>query len=96
VGNKPGVSNLMTIYGLIKEMSMEEVEKEFNGIGYGDFKIAVAEVVIEKLKPVQNKYNELMGNPELLKKIYEDGAKKAIEKTGKLIKEVYEKIGLVW
>ena len=96
VENKPGVSNLMEIYGLIKEMSMEEVEKAFVGKGYGDFKVAVAEAVIERLKPVQDKYNELMKNPEMLKEIYEKGAKKANEKAIKLIKEVYEKVGLVW
>lgn len=95
VENKPGVSNLMGIYGLIKEMSMEEVEKEFAGKGYGDFKIAVAEVVIERLKPVQDRYNELMKNPEMLKEIYEKGAKKASQKADALIKEVYRKVGLV-
>ena len=75
--NKPGVSNLMTIYGLMKEKTMEEIEVELEGKGYGDFKTAVAEAIIEKLEPVQEKYNELLENPDMLKAIYEKGAKKA-------------------
>ena len=93
--NKPGVSNLMTIYGIIKNKTMEEIEKEFDGSGYGDFKTKVAEAIIERLEPLQQKYNELIENPEKLKAIYEKGDKKAIEKTTPLVKEVYRKVGLV-
>lgn len=93
--NKPGVSNLMVIYGIIKNKTMEEIEKEFAGQGYGVFKTAVAEAVIEKLEPLQNRYNELLKNPEELKAIYEKGDKKATEKANALIKEVYQKVGLV-
>lgn len=93
--NKPGVSNLMTIYGTIEDKSMDEIEKEFEGKGYGDFKTAVAESIVGRLEPLQKKYNELIENPEKLKAIYEKGDKKAIEKTTPLLKEVYRKIGLV-
>ena len=93
--NKPGISNLMTIYGIVKEKTMDEIEKEFGGSGYGTFKLAVAEAIIEKLEPLQEKYNELIQNPEKLKAIYEKGDKKAIEKTTPLLKEVYRKVGLV-
>lgn len=93
--NKPGVSNLMTIYGIIKEKSMEDIEKEFEGKGYGDFKSAVAEAIIERLEPLQKRYNELLENPEKLKKIYENGAKKAQERADKVVDEVYKKIGLI-
>lgn len=92
---KPGVSNLMSIYGIIKNKSMEEIEKEFDGQGYGVFKTAVAEAVVERLEPLQKRYNELLENPEKLKEIYQKGDKKAIEKTDKLLKEVYRKVGLV-
>lgn len=92
---KPGVSNLMSIYGIIKHKSMEEIEKEFDGKGYGDFKTAVAEAVVERLEPLQKRYNELLENPEKLKAIYEKGDKKAREITDKLLKEVYKKVGLV-
>lgn len=93
--NKPGVSNLMGIYGIIKNRSMEEIEKEFEGQGYGNFKSAVAEAVVERLEPLQKRYYELLENPEELKAIYEKGDKKANEKANMLIKEVYRKIGLV-
>lgn len=92
---KPGVSNLMAIYGIIKNKSMEEIEKEFDGQGYGVFKTAVAEAVVERLEPLQKRYYELLENPEQLKSIYEKGDKKAAEKADKMLKEVYNKIGLV-
>lgn len=92
---KPGISNLMGIYGIIKNKTMEEIEKEFEGQGYGTFKVAVAEAVIERLKPIQDKYNELLNEPEKLRAIYEKGDRKATEITNKLLKEVYTKIGLV-
>lgn len=95
VKNKPGVSNLMTIYSLMKEKSFEDIEEEFKDKGYGDFKMAVADSIIDKLEPVQKKYNELMSNPEKLKAIYEKGDKKAKEKTQEVLKQVYKKIGLI-
>ena len=93
--SKPGVSNLMTIYSLIENKSMDDIEKEFEGKGYGHFKTTVAESVIKRLEPLQNKYNELLENPEKLKEIYEAGAKKANEKANKILNEVYQKIGLI-
>ncbi len=93
--NKPGVSNLMTIYGLIEGKSMDEVEKEFEGKGYGDFKNKTAEVVVKKLQPLQEKYYDLLENPEKLKEIYESGAKKAQKKANKIVNEVYQKVGLI-
>lgn len=92
---KPGVSNLMTIYSIIKEKTLEEVEQEFSGKGYGDFKTAVGDAIVEFLEPFQKKYKELMENPEKLEAIYKAGSQKAKEKTNKLIKEVYQKVGLV-
>ena len=93
--NKPGVSNLMAIYGLIQEKTMEQIEQEFAGKGYGDFKMAVAEAIIEKLEPLQKRYNELLENPEELKAIYEKGAKKASQRADKIVNEVYRKVGLI-
>ncbi len=93
--NKPGVSNLMTIYGLIQEKTMEQIEQEFAGKGYGDFKMAVAEAIIEKLESLQKRYNELLENPEELKAIYEKGAKKASQRADKIVNEVYRKVGLI-
>ena len=93
--NKPGISNLMSIYGIIKNKTVQEVEKEFEGKGYGDFKTAVAEAIIDELKPFQTKYKELMENKEYLEKIYKEGAKKAQQKAEKTLRDVYEKVGLI-
>ncbi len=93
--NKPGISNLMEIYGIIKNRTMDEIEKEFEGQGYGTFKTAVAEAIIKELEPFRTKYNELMSNPTLLEEIYSKGAKKASEVASKTLKDVYEKIGII-
>jgi tryptophanyl-tRNA synthetase len=74
---------------------MEEIECEFASKGYGAFKTAVAEAVIEKLEPMQNKYHQLLANPEKIKAIYENGAIKASERANNTINEVYKKIGLI-
>lgn len=95
VANKPGVSNLMTIYSIIKGFSIEEVEKEFEGKGYGDFKTAVGEAIVKELEPFQNKYNELINNKEYLEKIYTEGSKKAHERANKTLRDVYDKLGLI-
>lgn len=95
VANKPGVSNLMTIYSTIKGISIDDVEKEFEGKGYGDFKIAVGEAIVKELEPFHNKYNELMNDREYLERIYTEGSNKASEKARKTLKLVYEKIGLI-
>lgn len=93
--NKPGISNLMEIYGIITGKTMEEIEKEFDGAGYGTFKVAVAEAIIKELEPFHNKYNELMANPEYLEEIYNKGAEKARKVASKTVESVYEKIGLI-
>ncbi|MCI8276466.1 MAG: tryptophan--tRNA ligase [Clostridia bacterium] len=95
VENKPGVSNLMVIYSIIKNKTIEEVEKEFEGQGYGNFKTAVAEAVIERLEPLQKRYNELLENPKELMEICNKGTEKASKKANTLLKNVYKKVGLV-
>lgn len=92
---KPGISNLMQIYGSITGKTEKEIEEEFQGRGYGDFKMAVANAVIEKLKPIQAKYNELLENPKYLEEIYINGAKKASKLASKTLQEVKEKIGIL-
>lgn len=93
--NKPGVSNLMTIYGLLEEKSMEDVEKEFEGKGYGEFKKSTAEAIVKKLQPLNGKYQELLQNPQELRKVYEKGAQKAQERAEKIVNDVYQKVGLI-
>ena len=93
--NKPGISNLMEIYGIITKKSIEQIEKEFEGSGYGVFKSAVADAIINELEPVRIKYNELINNKELLDEIYLKGAKKASKIANKTLRDVYKKIGVI-
>ena len=88
-------SNLMSIYGILKEKSMQDIEQEFQGQNYGTFKSAVAEAIIDRLEPIQKKHKELLANPVEIQKIYEAGDIKAREKTNQLLQEVYKKVGLV-
>lgn len=92
---KPGVSNLMQIYSSITSKTMQEIEKEFEGHGYGDFKTKVAEAVIEKLEPIQKKYKEILDNPKYLEKIYTKGAESARKLASETLNMVKQKIGII-
>ena len=92
---KPGISNLLTIYSTLSGRSIADIEVEFEGKGYGDFKGAVAEVVVEYLRPVRTKTLELLGDPAYLNAILKVGADKASEVANKTLAEVYERIGFV-
>ena len=92
---KPGISNLMGIYGALTGKNEEEIEKEFEGQGYGKFKMAVADAIVKKLKPIQEKYNELLNNKEYLESIYSKGAENARKLASKTLEEVKRKIGIL-
>ena len=94
---QPGIRNLINIYSCITEKTPVEIEKEFNGVGYGNFKMAVGEAVADCLTKIQEKYNELNKpeNETMLKEIYERGAKKAEEQAEKKLREVYDAVGFV-
>lgn len=91
--NKPGISNLLTIMSCISNRSIDDIVKEFNGKGYGEFKKAVADVVCEELSNLQNKVNEIK-NSGIIDKILEEGAKKASLVAYKKLAKVYRKVGL--
>lgn len=93
VENKPGISNLISIYSVMTGKSFEEVEKEFDGQGYGTFKTAVAESVIDTLKPVQDEYNRILADKAYLEDVLRDGAKKAEKQAAKILNKVYRKVG---
>lgn len=95
VAGKPGVSNLMSIYGAATGKTAEQIEKEFTGVGYGTFKEAVANVVIELLQPLQKRYAEIIKDTGYLESVYKEGAIRAEEVAKKTLQEVYQKIGLV-
>ena len=92
---KPGISNLITIYSTLAEIEIKEVEEKFRDKGYGEFKLAVGELVAETLKPIQAKYNQLSKNKNYLKDICEKGSQKASVIAKKTLKSVYEKIGIL-
>ncbi|MBP1550650.1 MAG: tryptophan--tRNA ligase [Oscillospiraceae bacterium] len=93
VENKPGISNLMGIYSVMTGKTMADIEKEFDGQGYGTFKTAVAESVITTLKPVQDEYNRILADKAYLEATLKDGAQKAQYVANKLVNKVYRKVG---
>ncbi len=93
--NKPGVSNLLTIYSAFTGKSMDEIESHFADKMYGHVKVECAEVVIEGLRPIQNKYTELMADRALLEGILAKGAENAQRRARRTMSKVYKKIGLV-
>ncbi len=92
---KTGVNNLMEIYSCVTGKNMEEIEKEFEGKGYGDFKPAVAEAVIGELVPIQAKFKDLMGDKAYLEKCYRENAEKAHYLAQKTLRKVMKKIGYI-
>lgn len=94
VENKPGVSNLMSIYSSVTGKTLEEIQNEFEGKGYGDFKIAVGEAVAETLRPIQERYRELLASKDYLKDVMQKGADNAGRLANRTMTKVYRKIGL--
>lgn len=92
---KDGINNLMSIYNAATDKSFEEIEKEFDGKGYGDFKTAVGEAVVEVLRPVQTKYDEYINNKDYLAKVYTESAEKARHIARRTVSKVYKKVGFV-
>ena len=91
---KPGISNLLTIHSALSGKSVSDIETEFSGKGYGDFKTAVAEVVIAKLEPIGKRTKELMDDPAELSRVLSNGAQKANEVASATLKAAYSAIGL--
>lgn len=92
---KDGIVNLMSIYSACTGKTMDEIETEFEGKGYGDFKSAVAEAVVETIRPIQDKYSELMANKDYLVSVYRNGAEIANKTAMKTVSKVYRKIGFI-
>ena len=93
--NKPGVSNLMSIYSAVTGESFEEIEREFAGKGYGAFKPAVGDAVIETLRPIREEATRLLEDKQYLCSVYTEGAQRASVIARKTLRKVYKKIGLV-
>ena len=94
VENKPGISNLLTIYSAMKDISIEEAEKIFEGSRYGEFKKAVADAVLEELEPFQARYREILANKSY-EKVLEEGAEKARKIANQTLVRVQKAVGLL-
>jgi tryptophanyl-tRNA synthetase len=91
---RPGIFNLLTIYHLFTGQSQKEIEAQFEGRGYSDFKKALAEVVVEGLRPLQERYKELTADPTRIDSILTDGANRARPIAEKVLAEVKKRVGL--
>ena len=92
---KDGINNLMTIYSSVTGKNFAEIEAEFSGKGYGDFKLAVGEAVADHLEPVRTEFARLSADKAYLKKCYTEGAEKALRYSQRIVSKVYRKVGFV-
>ena len=93
--DKDGINNLMGIYSVVTGKSMEDIENEFAGKGYGDFKVAVGEAVIEELRPIREKYEKLINDKAYLEESYRKGAEIAERMAQRTLDKVMKKIGFI-
>lgn len=91
--NKPGVSNLLTIYSAFTDKTIAEAEADFAGKGYGEFKLAVGEAVADKLAPIQDEQAKLLADKAYLDGVLKKGAERASYTANKTLNKVYKKIG---
>ena len=92
---KPGVSNLMCIYSTFTGKSNDEIAAEFEGKGYGDFKLAVAEVTADALAPVQTEYARILADKAYVDEVLKNGAERASRLANRTVSKVYRKVGLL-
>lgn len=92
---KDGINNLMTIYSVFTGESMEQIEKDFEGKGYGDFKKAVGESVVDGLAPVRDEFKRLVNDKAYLEECYRKGAERATKISGRTLTKVKKKVGLL-
>lgn len=92
---KDGINNLMSIYSVVTGLSYDQIERDFDGKGYGDFKTAVGEAVAEHLRPVRENYERLIADKSYLESVYRNGAEKASSLADRTVKKVYKKVGLI-
>lgn len=92
---KDGIINLMSIYGAVTGKSNEEIEAEFKGKGYGEFKLAVGEAVADDLAPMQAEYKRLFEDKQYIEQCMKSGAEKAFKVSRKTLSKVQKKVGFV-
>ena len=92
---QPGIKNLLNIYSKLSDKSIEEIVAMYEGKGYGDFKADVAEVIVEALRPIRERYEEILKDKEYLESVYAKGAQRAEAQARKTLRKVYKKVGLI-
>jgi tryptophanyl-tRNA synthetase len=92
---KPGISNLLSIYCAFTEKTFEQAEQEFEGKGYGDFKLAVGQAVADVVDPIRLEKNRILADKEYLDTVLNNGAQMAERLAYRTLSKVYKKIGLV-
>lgn len=93
--NKAGISNLLTIYSVLSGKTIAQLEADYIGKMYGHLKVDLADVVVQKLKPVKEKYDELMKNRDYLDQLLKTGAERAAVRAEATTKKVYDAVGLL-
>lgn len=93
--NKAGISNLLTIYSVLSGKTFEQLEKDYEGKMYGHLKVDLAELVVQKLTPVREKYLDLMKNRDYLDQLLNQGAARAQERAVLTLNNVYQAVGLI-
>ncbi len=93
--DKPGVTNLMSIYSVLTGKDFDSIQREFEGQGYGVFKEAVAGSVIDAFRPIQEEYARILADKEYLDGILADGAAKASRIAQRMVTKVYKKVGML-
>jgi len=94
-GEKPGVSNLISIYAACTGKTYDAIEAEFDGKGYGVFKPTVGEAVVETLRPIREETERLLADKGYLESVYRSGAEKAAYVAEKTLRKVYKKVGFM-
>ena len=92
--NRPGIYNLLVIYELFSGLARPDIERHFAGKGYADFKRELAEVVVEGLRPLRSRYQELTADPEYIDSLFIEGASKVRPTAERTLKKVKERVGL--
>lgn len=92
---KDGINNLMSIYSCVTGKSFEEIERDFDGRGYGDFKLAVGEATADALAPLHAEYDRLIADKAYLEQVMRDGADAASRIAARTMRKVYKKTGFV-
>ncbi len=90
-----GIKNLLTIYSIFSGKEIPDIVKNYKGQGYGTFKAELAEVIVEALKPIQERYNQIRNDNDYLEKVYKEGANKAECEAQKTLRKVYKKVGFI-